>query len=186
MGNFLSGTLQLFRWQKSFHKTVNRSRLFNSYESIFEIFVSMVNFSLFTNTNQMMLIELFLIGTIITVAANYIVHIALTMRFLYSSVLNVIACIFILFLEVFLLIRLFNLIKLCTLFNNYYTKMGMLNDGSDGSDTINTCQKQQLYYILWLGVEFITILLKMLGIFFSWKAHAIVKKQIRKKKKKKN
>lgn len=183
MGNFFSAVLMMFRPQKTANKVVNRSRLFNSYDSIFEILIAIMNYSVFSMTNQMTLIHFYLIGTFLSIAANYIAHIGLAMRFIYSAFISIFAGGYIMVLQFIVLTRTFNVNKICLLLDVYYTKYTTLE-----TDKLDLCKKQRNLYILWLGIELICVSLKILGIYFAIKAHAIVKKQrkVRKKRKARN
>jgi hypothetical protein len=172
MGNFLGGLLQVFRPIRSLHFNVNRSRLFNSYESIFDLVICVVTYSVFSVTNQMMMIQLFLISTVFALFGNYIVHTSLPMRFIYSVVLCVIASSLSFIFDVILFIRLLNLNKVCSLLSRYFDK-----HPAKDNDSVTICQTQRNYYMIWIGAEFFVIGIKILSIVFAIKAHNVVKKK---------
>lgn len=179
MGNFLSAVLQLFRPVKPFHSLINRSRLYNSYESLLEIVTSIINYSVFSITNQYVLLHLFLVTKILTVTANYFAHITNSMRFLFSSIVNGMAVVIVIVLLILLFIRLVNLDNICNLLSDYYTRHPQLDSGS-----ATLCREQKDYYTIWAVLEIVMIVFKGLSIYFALKANNIVKKHIMLKMKK--
>jgi hypothetical protein len=75
--------------------------------------------------------------------------------------------------------RLLNLTKVCDILGNYYTTAGIV----DSSDIRATCQGQKSLYIIWILVECLIIGIKIFSIYFGYRAHLIVKKQIKIRKK---
>lgn len=180
MGNLFSSILHIFRPVKRLHQLVNRSRLFNSYECLFEIGVTVTNYSVFAVTNQNGMILDFTFATIMTLMANYFVHISHAMRFIYSAYLIGAALILNLSFDAILFTRLSNLSMVCNLLQEYYSLYPSLDDSSVG-----TCLIQKNYYLYWMGLELSRILLKLLGIYFAYKAHNVMKKNFKIRKYKK-
>lgn len=75
--------------------------------------------------------------------------------------------------------RLFNLNKICSLLENYYLVTGLV----DSDDTSNLCSRQKSLYIIWILTEALIVVIKIFGIYFCYRAHLIVKKQIKIRKK---
>lgn len=46
------------------------------------------------------------------------------------------------------------------------------------------CNDQTILYFIWLGLNFLSVILKIVSVNFSYRSHIYIKKQMRGKKKK--
>lgn len=141
-----------------------------------------VNYALFSGTNQISLINSFIAEKIVNILGNFIVHISSYYRFFYSQIIHAIAILINFGISFIIVTRMINTIDLCSLFNNYYSKSAV---ESNKTKMNSTCSKQIILYMSWLGVNLITILLKLIAINFSYRSHTLIKKLTKRKKKKK-
>lgn len=179
MTNVLSTFILSFKRIKGLHANENRSRLYNSYESLLDLTVCVLNYAIFSATNQMILIHLFLITTLIGLSGNYIVHVSLALRFIYSSLLNFTAVLIITLLNFFVFIRMLNLNKICDVFKSHHERVPSMDN-----ESIIICEGQRVYYIMWMILELVIVFAKFVGIFYAYKANIVIK-NIKKLKKNK-
>ena len=71
-----------------------------------------------------------------------------------------------------------NISKLCGIISDYYSR-----NPNKESPSKSICDSQTSMYQFWLALEFISIVLKGLTVYFAFKAHNIVKKSLKIKKK---
>ena len=182
MGNVISNLIRAYRPIKTYNYIINRARLLNSYSAIYNFLVIILNYSFFTLTNQMILIHILLFAGVFALCANFIVEITKPMRFIYSIILLGIAIIITMIIVIFLIIRLSNIYKICSLLNNYYRKYPNLNNKSLG-----TCSQQKNYYFIWLIIYSLSFVDGGFCIYFDVLAHNFLKnkKMVRARKKKK-
>lgn len=182
MGNCMSGIIRAYRPVKSFNYIINRSRLYNSYDSIFEILLCILNYAFFSSTNQMIIIHCLLGETLIALVGNYIVHITPAMRFIYSVIFSSIALLVKFILTIIILTRLLNLLQVCLLLKTFKKK-----NQNETVDGIEICTEQSRYYAIWLVFVLISMILRCISIYFGIQAHNFVKnkKMVRAHKKKK-
>lgn len=107
MGNIIESFIRAFKPIPNYNIIINRCRLYNSFIGIYNIILIILNYSLFIQTNQSMLLHFLFIGTLIAIIANYIVEIKKEMRFLYAIILMSISLSEILIILIFIIINLF-------------------------------------------------------------------------------
>jgi hypothetical protein len=171
MGNTLMGVINLFRPIKQLNRLVNRARLFCAWETTYELLVSAATYSFFAITNQLMLCHILFGSCLISVTANYITSITHPMRFIYSGYINIISIICVFFLTIILLGRLLSIAQICNLFLNFLSRQPQTTQ----PDYLISCLHQRLYYVIWFLVNLLSITMKALAIYFSFKAHNLVK-----------
>lgn len=181
MGNFFSGILRAYRPIKTYNYIVNRSRLFNSYDALVVIVMIILNYSVYSKTNQMVLVHCMLSQGIIAIVGDYIVQIVPAMRFMYSVILSSLALIMKVIISIILIIRAVNLSKVCKMLSYYYEKYTSEDDNSK-----SLCIEQKKYYISWILLQCGSIFLRSISIYFSIQAHNFVKnkKMVRARRKK--
>jgi len=171
MGNTLTGIINLFRPIKQLNRLVNRARLFCAWETIYEVVVSVTTYSFFAITNQLILCHILFGSCLISVTANYITSITHPMRFIYSAYINIIAITCVFLLTCVLLGRLLSVAQICNIFLNYVSRQPQTTQ----PDYLITCLNQRLYYVIWFLINLLSITMKALAIYFSFKAHSLVK-----------
>lgn len=183
MGNFMSAIIRAYRPIKSFNYIINRSRLYNSYDAIFEILLCITNYAFFSLTNQMVIIHSLLVETLIALVGNYIVHITPAMRFIYSVILSSIALLLQVVLISIIFTRQLNLLQVCSLLKNFKRK-----NPNEAVNGIEICIEQSKYYFIWLLFVLISMVLRGTSIYFGIQAHNFVKnkKMVRAHKRNKN
>jgi len=179
MANILFFISKPFRSIKQLGPLTNRSRLFNSYESIFEILLIILNYSLFRITNQLIFCHILLVFSIIAISANYLTNITHPMRFFYSACLNILSSVLAFILTLVLFSALLNVSELCRLFSNYVNRQ--LNT-EEQPNYLQTCFKQRLFYIIWFLLNIFATCVRGVGIYFSLKAHSKIKPALMKDK----
>ena len=138
-----------------------------------------INYALFSKTNQMGLINSFLIEKIFNISGNILVHISHTGRFIMSNVIHSIAVIINFIISLNILIRLMNLMRLCALFKWHY------NRRNNEHSVLSTCSFQVILYIIWLLLNVITLILKAISINYAYRSHILIKRLTKKSKRKK-
>ena len=183
MGNFFSRIIRAYRPIKTYNYIVNRSRLFNSYDAIGIVVMIILNYSVYSITNQMMLVHCMLCQGLIAIVGDYIVQIVPAMRFMYSVILSSFALIMSIIISLILTVRAVNLSKICQMLSYYYEKYSNEDDKSK-----SLCIEQRKYYISWIFLQYGSIFMRTLSIYFSIQAHNFVKnkKIVRARRKKIN
>lgn len=136
-----------------------------------------VNYTVISKTNQMALINAFLLEKFFNISGNLMVHINLVSRFLYSNVIHVVAIIVNIVISTIIVMRLLNILRLCSLFRWHYTK-----DKTDANDVLSACTFQVLIYIVWILMNVMVIVLKLISINFAYRSHTLVKKLTKRSK----
>ncbi len=129
----------------------------------------------------MALINAFLLEKFFNISGNLIVHINLVARFLYSNIIHILAIIVNIVISVIITMRLLNILRLCALFKWHYKQ----ENKKDTNDVVSACQFQVLIYIVWLLINFMIIILKIISINFAYRSHVLVKKLTKRKRRKK-
>ena len=181
MRTFFSGIDRAYRPIKTFNYILNRSRLFNSSDALLIIITIILNYSVFSTTNQMILIHCLLAEGLIALVGDYIVQIVPAMRFMYSVILSGVAMLMQVILGLILLVRCVNLGKICSMLSYYYTKYS-----SEDARAAAICKEQTKYYISWIFIQFGCVFMRGISIYFAIQAHNFVKnkKMIRARRKK--
>ena len=170
MGNIIESFIRAFKPIPNYNIIINRCRLYNSFIGIYNIILIILNYSLFIQTNQTMLLHFLFVGTLIAIIANYIVEIKKEMRFLYAIILMSISLSEILIILIFIIIRLTNIFKICKLIENYYKKYSDLNN-----NTLKICTSQKIYYFFLIFCELLFEVLNGISIYLDLIAHRFIK-----------
>ncbi len=121
-------------------------------------------------TNQRNMINISIIGTVGTLVANYLVHIKLMYRFLYSAIINMMVFIFMILIDYYIYAYYNNFTKVCGIIINY-------NNANASVDYINKnnaeeiCITHESYYIYWFVSQSFLIFCKGFSIFLAFMAH---------------
>lgn len=67
----------------------------------------------------------------------------------------------------------------CNLISDYYDKKSISQKEYNDINILFKCKSQNLLYSLWIIAELLTIVEKIISIFFAFRAHIIVKNQIK-------
>ena len=181
MGNLITAIVKAYRPIKGFNKLVNLSRMINSYSVLLDLIYIGLNYGIFINTNQLLLLHIMTGSALIKILGAFIVQIKQSVRFMYSIVLITIALIIIFVLLFVIMVRLGNVFSICRLLSNYYNKYPDLDNS-----IIYKCNKQKIYYFTWLGMQLVLFVTGGIEIRFDYIAHDVLKKKRRKKKKDNN
>lgn len=128
----------------------------------------------------MALINAFLLEKFFNISGNLMVHINLISRFLYSNIIHILAIIVNIVISTIIVMRLLNILRLCSLFKWHYTQ-----DKIDTNDVLSACTFQVLIYIVWILMNVMVIVLKLIAINFAYRSHTLVKKLTKRKRRKK-
>jgi hypothetical protein len=120
--------------------------------------------------------------TFATLIANYMVHVKLMYRFIYSMLLNVVVLVFHFVVDYFLLNSYSNFDQICQLLMDYYTNYP--DKAVVGKDeAVNICYSHKFYYQYFIIAQASLIVTKMLSIYFACRAHISLIRKIRNIKK---
>lgn len=137
-----------------------------------------------SDTNQAVLIYSFLFEKIINIIGNVLVHITNRYRFLISIALHATAILINIIITAIVFIRFLNVLTLCSIFRRHFNrKIYISKDVMDQS--IKNCNYQIILYVMFILINFGTIILKSISINFSKRSHDLVMKLTKRKKKKK-
>mmetsp|Transcript_13923 Transcript_13923/g.14449 ORF Transcript_13923/g.14449 Transcript_13923/m.14449 type:complete len:144 (-) Transcript_13923:13-444(-) len=129
----------------------------------------------------MTVINMFVLEKLFNIAGNFIVHISHSYRFFYSNIIHVVAIFINIILSFIIVIRLMNITKLCALFSWHYGKDG----NKDSLDVLGTCSFQVVLYMIWIVLNVLTFVLKIIAINFAYRSHVLIKKLTKRKKRSK-
>jgi hypothetical protein len=167
MGTIFTALIKTFRPIKQLGPLANRARLFCAYETVYEVILTITNYAVFSVVNQLTLNHIFLIFSFLSAAANYLTNLTHPMRFSYSAWLNIISAVFNGIFTIIVITRLMNVVHICSIFLNYANRQVP----NTQVDFLEVCHKQKVFYILWILLNLLTLLMKSLAIYFSFKAH---------------
>jgi len=139
-----------------------------------------INYAVFSSTNQKTLINIFIIEKVFNILGNCAVHTSIIMRFLYSVIIHSVACLINVIITILIVIRMLNLIKLCALIDNHSISVKKPND------TKADCKLQVILYLSWIFLNVITLILKFIAMNYAYRSHLLLMKLYNRQKNKKN
>lgn len=144
-----------------------------------EIIFIGINYGFLSKTNQMVIINVSLLEKVFNISGNFIVHITYISRFLYSNIIHSLAILINIILTTIIIIRFFNVIEICSLFNWHYNRI------SKKHDVLPQCTFQTILYIIWIIINIVTMALKGIAINFAYRSHTLIKKLTKRSKRNK-
>jgi len=107
------------------------------------------------------------------------VHNKLAMRFFYSLIMNILIFIYNLILTFVLSIRFRNLNNVCTIIDDYYLKYSESQIDYSNKKILETCKFQKMVYTIWIINEILILSTKLVSVFLAFRAHLIIRDQIK-------
>jgi hypothetical protein len=148
---------------------------------LFELLV-MISQNIFVrSTNQHSYLTYYIIMTMGTLAANYMVHVKLMYRFIYSVLLNVTVLIFHLVVDYHLVWSYFNFRRVCQMLVDYYdSNVEQVVVGK--VEARNICNSNATNYLFLLISLAIVVIFKLVALYFAVKAHLSLLNKIHRRK----
>ncbi len=141
--------------------------------------IAVVRYAFFLKSNQFGIIHLYSFSTFASILVYLMVHNKLAMRFLYSLVSNIIISIYISILTIVLGIRYMNLSNVCFLIEDYYKTISIEKKEYESKEILISCDFQKFVYFIWIINEVFIIFKKLISSFLAFRAHMIIKEQIK-------